>query len=190
MTTGSKLSELPDIGVNLAQTDRVYVTRGTTSYRAALSRMRLLAAQISDSTAVGQALMAAATQAAGRSALGLGTLAVQSTVALGQLDAAIVTLAAMADLATDDIIIGVGNRPTAFPTGAVGQDLMGAATVANARTAISLASQPAIANQSAYTGIDNAQVGSVYATVADLNALRTSYNSALATLRTLLLLDP
>lgn len=190
MTTGSKLSDLPDIGVALAQTDHVYVTRGTTSYRAAISRMRLLAAQISDSTATGQALMTAATAAAARSALGLGTLAVQATVGAGQIDAAAVTLAMMDALSTDSIIIGVANRPTAFPTGAVGQDVMGAATVANARTALSLDSQPAIANESAYTGIDNTQVGTVYATVADLNALRTSYNSALATLRTLLLLDP
>lgn len=139
---------------------------------------------------IGLTLLAAADDAAVRMALGLGDLATLDTVGTAQIDAEAVTVAEMADLGENALLLGdAGNRPAAFATSALGRFLLAAsagAAVADAGDDESIA----------YTGIDNLQVGAVYAQLSDLNALRTAYedmraafNDLLSRLRALTLIE-
>jgi hypothetical protein len=184
MTDGFKLSELADLGVALASTDRLYVVRGTTSYHITGAELRIDADQIRDAGVFGLTLLATANVGAARTALGLGSLAQESTVGTAEIDNEAVTLAKMADLTDGDLIIGDGtDRPSALSTTALGRSLL----VASPETDVPDAADD---ESAAYTGQDNAQVGSVYAKSVDLNALRVGYedlrgvvNDALAVLR-------
>lgn len=191
MTDGFKLSELADLGVAMAGTDRLYLVRGTTSYRITGAEIRIDASQIRDAGAFGLTMLATASDTTARSALGLGGLAVLSAVGTAQITDATVTLAKLAALADGSIIIGDGtNRPAALATSSLGRSLL----AASAGAAVADAADD---ESAAYTGQDNAQVGSVYAKVADLNALRVAYedlradfNTLLARLRALALIAP
>lgn len=137
MTDGSLLEDLTELAGTLAQTDLIYCKRGVDSRKVLASNLRILAAQISNGSATGLAVLTSADAAAARTALALGALAVLATVGTAQITDANVTLAKLANLADDSVIMGdASNRPTAFATTAIGQALMAAADEAAARAAI------------------------------------------------------
>lgn len=118
MTTevdGSKLSALDVLPSALASTDVLYVIRSGVSYRLPRTLLAMPIAQITDATTVGQALVAAVSAAAGRSALGLAALATLSQLtSTSHIADTIVTLEKLAALADGSVIIGDGsNRPSA-----------------------------------------------------------------------------
>ncbi len=142
MTVGSELSALSALSGVSTGSDLLYTVRGVgagSGKKMTVSQLRITASQISDSGSIGQSLMQATSAGGARTTLGLGALAILATVGTGNIDDASVTLAKMAALVEDSIIIGdATNRPAAFALSSIGKALMQAADTATAQSEIGL----------------------------------------------------
>jgi hypothetical protein len=65
----AKLTELTVLSGSMSATDYIYIVSGGDSWKCLASQIRITASQISNSTAIGQALMVAANTAAARTAI-------------------------------------------------------------------------------------------------------------------------
>jgi len=170
MTEGNKLSELTALGT-MQQTDRLYAVRGSESYSALVSDLRILAAQVSDASEAGRSVLTAANVAAIRTVLELASMALQAASA--------VAITGGTAKFTGDALAAAADGEVAVSAGVVdtgnGLRYRGDQVVGPRGAAIADADEAEDDESAAFTGIDNAQVGEVYAQLADLNALRAAY---------------